>query len=155
MQKNRHTFSSSSLPARLITDGSHDQCFAIYLQSALEWHLVSFIKAFLKEHCCAQTLGHAVLLFGEGCALKNMDLPQNKCGPELHPFPVSLQRLDHVVNSVLNSKVVVQDLLARRQWLAEQRRPREEESLQHCTGRPAISAFAHSLRRSTDDLIAW
>lgn len=49
----------------------------------------------------------------------------------------------------------VQDLLARRQYLAEQRRPRDEESLQHCTGRPVISAFAHSLHRSRDDLLAW
>ena len=51
--------------------------------------------------------------------------------------------------------MVLQDLLARRQQLAEQRRPRDEESLQHCTGRPVISAFAHSLRRSTSDLLAW
>ncbi|KAL0023053.1 hypothetical protein WJX79_005531 [Trebouxia sp. C0005] len=48
-----------------------------------------------------------------------------------------------------------QDLLVRRQWWAEQRRPRDEESLQHCTGRPLISDFAHSLRRSRDDLLAW
>jgi len=45
--------------------------------------------------------------------------------------------------------------LVRRQWWAEQRRPRDEESLQHCTGRPLISDFAHSLRRSRDDLLAW
>ncbi|DBA97227.1 TPA: hypothetical protein ACH3X1_014977 [Trebouxia sp. C0004] len=48
-----------------------------------------------------------------------------------------------------------QDLLVRRQWWAEQQRPRDEESLQHCTGRPLISDFAHSLRRSRDDLLAW
>lgn len=50
---------------------------------------------------------------------------------------------------------MTQDLLARRQYLAEQRRPRDEESLQHCTGKPVISAFAHSMHRSRDDLLAW
>ena len=79
-----------------------------------------------------------------------MNVPQNQFGPDLNP--------SHSARTCLNRScvvVVVQDLLARRQWLAEQRRPRDEESLRHCTGRPIISAFAHSLRRSTDDLLAW
>ena len=75
----------------------------------------------------------------------------------LHLWYTILNKTCKVSNAAAEvwCEAMLQDLLARRQQLAEQRRPRDEESLQHCTGRPAISAFAHSLRRSTSDLLAW